>query len=75
MLVYLPSHFFGLFFNLSIVAYNIVLVSDVQHSDLVICYIYIYIYILLQILFPYRLLQNVEYSSCTIQWVFVGCLF
>ena len=44
MLVYLPSHFFGLFFNLSIVAYNIVLVSDVQHSDLVICFIYIYIY-------------------------------
>ena len=44
MLVYLPSHFFGLFFNLSIVASNIVLVSDVQHRDLVICYIYIYIF-------------------------------
>ena len=66
--------FFGLFFNLSIVPYNIVLVLDVQQSDLVICfffffsymfyiYIYIYIYILFQILFPYRLFKNVEYSS------------
>ena len=45
--------------------YNVVLVSGVQQSDSVIhvciyIYIYIYIYILFQILFPFRLLQNVE---------------
>ena len=38
------------------------LVSGVQQTDSVI-YIYIYIYILFQILFSYRLLQNIEYSS------------
>jgi len=37
------------------------LVSDVQHRDSV--YIYIYIYIHFQILFLYKLLQNIEYSS------------
>ena len=43
---------------------NVVLVSGVQQSDSDI-YIYIYIYkrALFQILFPYRLLQNIEYSS------------
>ena len=53
-----------------------VLVSGVQPSDSVLCvyiyiyiyiyvcvYIYIYIYIPFQILFPYRLLQNIEHSS------------
>ena len=41
--------------------YNILLVSDVQQSDSV---IYIsYIYILSQILFLYRLLHDIEYSS------------
>ena len=37
------------------------LVSGIQQSDSVIhTYIYIYIF---QILFPYRLLQNIKYSS------------
>ena len=40
--------------------YNVVFVSGVQHSDSV---IHIHIYILFQILFPYRLSQNIEYSS------------
>ena len=40
--------------------YNVVLVSGVQHSDSV---IHLSIYIFIQILFPYRLLQNIEYSS------------
>ena len=38
--------------------YNVVLVSSVQQSDSV-----IHIYILFQILFHYRLLQDIEYSS------------
>ena len=57
--------------------YNLVLVSGVQHSDSVSIYIYTYIhthththiyrereniYILFQIIFPYRLLQNTEFS-------------
>ena len=36
--------------------YNVVLVSDVQKSDS-------YIYILFQILFHFRLLQDIDYSS------------
>ena len=54
------------------VIYNVVLVSDVQHSDSVIhiyvcvcvcvC-VYIYMYILFQILFLCRLLQDIKYSS------------
>ena len=36
------------------------LLSGGKHSD---SDIYIYINILLQILFPYRLLQNIKYSS------------
>ena len=39
---------------------NVVLVSDVQESDSV---IYIHVSILFQILFPFRLLQNIEQSS------------
>ena len=40
------------------------LVSGVQHSDLIfITYTHTHIYILFQILFLYRLLQNIEYSS------------
>ena len=37
--------------------YNVVLVSAVQQSDSV---IHIHIFILFQILFPYRLLRNIE---------------
>ena len=54
--------------------YNVVLVSGVQQSDSVIhiciyIYMYIYIYIFLKILFPYRLLQNIEYiSMCYAVW-------
>ena len=46
--------------------YNVVLVSGVQHNDSVIhisTHIYVYISILFPILFPYRLLQNIECSS------------
>ena len=39
---------------------NVVLVSGVQQSDSV---IQIHIFILLQILFPFRLQQNIEQSS------------
>ena len=44
-------------FYWSIVIYNVVLVSGVQQSDSV---IHIHIFFLFQILFPYRLLQNIE---------------
>ena len=37
---------------------NVVLVSGIQQSDSV-----IYMYLLFQILFPYKLLQDTEYSS------------
>ena len=40
--------------------HNIVLVSDVQQSGSV---IHIHVSILFQILFPFRLLQNIEQSS------------
>ena len=54
--------------------YNVVLVSGVQksESDIYMC-IYIHIDILFQILFHYRLLQDIEYSSlcCTVG---PGCL-
>ena len=58
---------FILFYYIEVqLMYNVVLVSGVQHSDSVlyiyIC-IYVYIYILFQTLFPYKLLQNIEYSS------------
>ena len=50
---------------------NVVLVSAVQQSDSV---IHIHVSILFQILFPFRLLQNIEQSSlCYI--VLVGYLF
>ena len=39
---------------------NVVLVSGVQQSDLV---IHIHVSILFQILFPFKLLQNIEQSS------------
>ena len=39
---------------------NVVLVSDVQQSDSV---IHMHVSILLQILFPFRLLENIEQSS------------
>ena len=41
--------------------YNIVLVSSVQYNDSY-TYLHIFIYIF-QILFPYKLLQNIEYHS------------
>jgi len=37
--------------------YNVVLILGVQHSDSV---IHIHILIIFQIIFPYRLLQNIE---------------
>ena len=45
---------------------SVVLVSGVQQSDLVLClwiYIYVCIYILFQILFHYRLIHYIKYSS------------
>lgn len=41
--------------------YIVVLVSGVQHSDS--GYIYTHIYVIFQIVFLYRLIQNIEYSS------------
>ena len=40
--------------------YNVLLVSDVQHTDSV---IHIHTFIIFQVLFPYRFLQNTEQSS------------
>ena len=47
--------------------YNVVLISNVQQSDLVI-YIYIntHMYIVFQILFHYRLLQDINIVPCAI---------
>ena len=50
--------------------YNVVLVSDVQQSDSVIC-----VYIHFQIHSSYRLLQNIGAVPWAIQWVLVGYLF
>ena len=38
------------------------------HSKVIQLYIYVYVYILFQILFHYKLLQDIEYSSlcCTV---------
>ena len=55
-----PTHTFCIFFIEVELIYNVVLVSGVQQSDSV---IHTYISIFFQILFPYRLLQNIEYSS------------
>ena len=49
--------FFLIFFGVYL-SYNVVLVSAVQQSDLV-----IHIYILFHILFHYGLSQDIEYSS------------
>ena len=43
---------------------NVVLASGIQESDLV---IHTHVSILFQILFPFRLLQNIEQSSLYIQ--------
>ena len=51
-------YFFNFYFILEI--NNVVLVSGVQQSDSV---IHIHVSILFQILFPFRLLQNIEQSS------------
>ena len=50
-----------IFFEVQLI-YNVVLVSTTQPSDSVI-HVYTYIRILFQIVFPYRLLQNIECSS------------
>ena len=70
-----------LFFLIEVqLIYNVVLVLGVHQSDTVIymcvC-IYIYIYILFQILFPYRLLQNIECSSlcCTVGASWLSILY
>ena len=63
------SSFFFFFLTEVQLGYNVILVSDAQQSDSVL-YIHIYVYIhtceyisLFQILFPYRLLENIEHSS------------
>ena len=43
--------------------YNIVLALGVQQSDSV---MHVHMPILFQILFPFRLLQNIELSSCAV---------
>ena len=53
-------HFFKEVFKIEM--YNFMLVSGVQHSNSVHAYVYTQ-YTLLQIFFPYRLLQNIEYTS------------
>ena len=55
------GHLFCFVFLIEVeLIYNVMLVSSVKRSDSV---IHTYIYILFQILFPYRLLQNIECSS------------
>ena len=56
------SHFFTkIFFFIEVyLIYNVVLVSGVQQSDSV---IHTYLSLLFQILFPYRLLQDIEHNS------------
>ena len=60
--------------------YNVVLVSGVEQSDSVIYIIYImyiciyiYIYILFQVLFLYRLLQNIEFPMLYGRFLLVIC--
>ena len=53
--------------------YHTVIQLDVCVYMCVCVYIYIYIYIL-QILFPYRLLKNIEYSFLCYTVIFVGYL-
>ena len=50
------------YFLLKYSCYQVVLLSGVQQSDSVI-HIHISIYVIFQILFHYRLLQDIEYSS------------
>ena len=57
-----PLDFFKNFIGIQLI-YNVVLVSDVQHSKSV---IHVCISTLSQILFPYRPLQNIEQSPCSI---------
>ena len=53
---------------------NIVLVSGVQQSDLI---IHIHVSILFQIIFPFRLLQNIEQRSlcCTVGPCWLSILY
>ena len=61
ILVHLSCFLFFKFFYQNIVDNNVVVISSVQPSDSVI-HTYTYIYILFPILFPNRLLQNIESS-------------
>ena len=54
------KHFLKFLFYIGVSIKNVVLVSGVQQSDSV---IHIHVSILFQILFPFRLLQNIEQSS------------
>ena len=71
-LFFLAYIYLKILFYIGVQLINNVLVSGVQHSDSV---IHIYVSILLQILFPFRLLQNIGQSSFAIQQVLVGYLF
>ena len=43
---------------------------QVKHSKVI--QLYIYIYNIFEIIFHYRLLQDIDYSSCAIQLAFVA---
>ena len=66
-LVYQPLIFFFSFYMGEELINNVVLASGIQESDSVIqesdSVIYTHVSILFQILFPFRLLQNIEQSS------------
>ena len=54
--------------------YNVVVVSGVQQSDSVI-HIYVYMSILFQVLFPYRLLQNIEFPVLCSRSLFISFIY
>ena len=58
-IIMLRCYFLKNFIGVQLI-YNVVLVSGIQQRGSV---IHIHIFILFQILYPYRLLQNIEYSS------------
>ena len=66
--------FFSIFFIEIWLIYNVVLVSGIQQSAVSFSYththtfICMYIYIIFQILFHYRLLQDIEYRSLCLQF-------
>ena len=73
VLVYCIGDFSFLFYNGMQLIYKVVLVSGVQQSDSV---IYTHISLLFKILFPFRLLQNIEQSSlcCTVSLCWLSIL-